>query len=379
MQRRWFRISVFMGILITHCFALSNVGNAQLSNGAIIIPEFFEELYRVPSAGGTPIDLLDSSAFDRVPADRLTIADANTAYLSYFADLYSFDFVTGQRSFIDTLSFNPFEVTASSNGELVALSPTEVFRVDPVTGDESSWYTETFFTPTDAVFDSSGNLFLTEFFDAIGKLSPGGSFTKIGNFPSNKFSHLDLGPDGMLYLSTNVGASFYRVNPNTGAGIALDSDVFTYINDLQVDADGDILFVGEVDETQGVFRFDPDTKAVTTLVDGETVNGGFFNPLDIAIFSSDTVFASADFNEDGDVDGGDLAQLLAGYDVNSAGDTNGDSDTDGADLLEWQRQYTGSSASAAVVVPEPAAILLLLGFLSAWPCIQRRENRHVCA
>lgn len=350
----------FLAALVATSIAAPRESVAQLSDGAIITPEFFEELYRIPAAGGSPIDLLDSPTFEAVPGDHLAIADEDTAYISYFADLYEFDFSAGQITLIDELSFTPQEITVNANGELIALAADEVFRIDTSTGDETSLYDEALFTPSDVVADDAGNLYMSEFFDALGVLSPGGVFTPIGNFDTDFFSHLDLGPDGMLYLSTTFGGSFYRVNPETGFGVELDSEVFTFIEDLQVDASGDILFAGEADAKTGVFRFDPVSQSLTSLADDTTVNGGFFNPRDIAIFSANTNFPTADFDADGDVDQGDLSQLLASYGGNNSGDTDGDNDTDGADLLAWQRQYTGGIGIQAAAVPEPTSVTLLL-------------------
>jgi hypothetical protein len=74
------------------------------------------------------------------------------------------------------------------------------------------------------------------------------------------------------------------------------------------------------------------------------------------------VFAAADFNQDGFVDGADLAIWqenlgASGAAVAQLGDANGDQTIDGADFLVWQREFTGSAAAQAAV-PEPAAWLL---------------------
>ncbi len=351
---------------------LSGRVEAQLTEGAIIVPEFFEELYQIPTSGGTAIDLLDSPVFDEVAGQHLAIADADTAYIMDFSDLYRFDFSSGQITHVDQLSFTPLELTLHSSGDLIAVAPDELVRVDPTTGAESSLYTEDFFGPSDAVSDPDGNIFLTEFFDALGVFVPGAGFTQVGNFPSGMFGHVDLGPDGMLYLATSTEASFYRVDPSTGVGVELDSEVYTFIDDLQVDSAGDILFSGEVNEKMGVFRFDPDTKALTTIVDNTSVNDGFFNPNDIAIFSADTEFASADFDKDGDVDIDDLVRLRAGYGSDSTGDTDSDNDTDGADVLAWQQQYTGSGGLQSVVVPEPSSAGLFIASLFVCSCCKCR-------
>ncbi|MCA9234214.1 MAG: PQQ-dependent sugar dehydrogenase [Planctomycetales bacterium] len=71
----------------------------------------------------------------------------------------------------------------------------------------------------------------------------------------------------------------------------------------------------------------------------------------------------ADFDDDGDVDGADLASWQGGFGIasgaaNGDGDANGDGVVDGRDFLLWQRNAQTSPAAGAV--PEPAGIALLL-------------------
>jgi hypothetical protein len=71
-----------------------------------------------------------------------------------------------------------------------------------------------------------------------------------------------------------------------------------------------------------------------------------------------------DFDGDGDVDGDDLADWQASYNVNASADADGDGDSDGADFLTWQRNYGRKSTDVApltgsVSVPEPATIALI--------------------
>jgi T5SS/PEP-CTERM-associated repeat protein len=67
---------------------------------------------------------------------------------------------------------------------------------------------------------------------------------------------------------------------------------------------------------------------------------------------------TADFDEDGDVDAGDVAQWKDDFGVNGLSDADNDGDSDGADFLVWQRQLgSGLPALAAVQsVPEPCAV-----------------------
>ncbi len=76
---------------------------------------------------------------------------------------------------------------------------------------------------------------------------------------------------------------------------------------------------------------------------------------------------AADFDEDGDVDGSDLAKWETGYGMASGaahmdGDADEDLDVDGLDFLIWQRQFTGDlSLPASTAVPEPSSAILLMG------------------
>ena len=87
--------------------------------------------------------------------------------------------------------------------------------------------------------------------------------------------------------------------------------------------------------------------------DGAAPDLGAFETLVVEFFS-------ADFNEDGQVDGTDLAlwQLAFGTSpgaTHSQGDADADGDVDGADFLVWQREYAPilESLISAIAVPEP--------------------------
>ena len=90
-------------------------------------------------------------------------------------------------------------------------------------------------------------------------------------------------------------------------------------------------------------------------------------------------FAAADFNEDGFVDGDDLAawQTNFGMPTGAAkddGDADLDGDVDGADFLAWQQQWTGAGAgvAASAAVPEPTSAMLL--FTALLGLLWRRTN-----
>jgi hypothetical protein len=109
-------------------------------------------------------------------------------------------------------------------------------------------------------------------------------------------------------------------------------------------------------------------------------HAGFTNgDSGLFLYSPSTVieFASADFDQDGDVDSADLAVWQNAYGNNPIGDTDRDGDSDGLDFLTWQRQFTGSSALDNILaVPEPS-VSLLLGIAAF--CITMRTDRRTLA
>ncbi|MCA9258568.1 MAG: hypothetical protein KDA61_05185, partial [Planctomycetales bacterium] len=95
-----------------------------------------------------------------------------------------------------------------------------------------------------------------------------------------------------------------------------------------------------------------------------------------------SIFA-ADFDEDSDVDGFDLAAWQSGFGSVGAnhgdGDADGDGAANGADFLTWQRQF-GSSTPASTssrFVPEPTTpelAFLAAGAIVALAVIRRLPN-----
>jgi hypothetical protein len=80
----------------------------------------------------------------------------------------------------------------------------------------------------------------------------------------------------------------------------------------------------------------------------------------------------ADFDEDGDVDGDDLAAWEGGFGsmpaTHMTGDANANALASGFDFLTWQRQFGsggGAALAAATTIPEPSSLLLAaLGMLT---------------
>ncbi|MBA3484633.1 MAG: hypothetical protein H0T51_22745 [Pirellulales bacterium] len=87
----------------------------------------------------------------------------------------------------------------------------------------------------------------------------------------------------------------------------------------------------------------------------------------------------ADFDNDGDVDGLDLAEWKMGFGttgtaVKGDGDADADMDVDGADFLVWQQELGSSGASAIAAIPEPATSLLVALAIAACSAAVRRSK-----
>ncbi len=85
--------------------------------------------------------------------------------------------------------------------------------------------------------------------------------------------------------------------------------------------------------------------------------------------------APADFDDDGDIDGDDLAQWKGDFGINGDSDADDDGDSDGADLLAWQRQFSENLGltTSSEAVPEPTTFLLLV-YVAALRLICRTKS-----
>ncbi|HEX6963207.1 MAG TPA: hypothetical protein VF175_15175 [Lacipirellula sp.] len=111
--------------------------------------------------------------------------------------------------------------------------------------------------------------------------------------------------------------------------------------------------------------------------------------VDILAGDAGPVVANADYDDDGDVDGGDLLlwQQTLGDSVTSGTGADGSSNgvVDGADLDLWETQFGGGAALAAghasaAAVPEPGSLLMaaLSGMLLVgWFLLKRGSRRLV--
>jgi len=205
--------------------------------------------------------------------------------------------------------------------------------------------------------------------------------------------------NGSLFtiLGGSVGDGF---DANLGSQVEIAGgslgDFFGANSGSQVNLTGTEFFLGGVELTGLPFGV-PQTIADRDVeLSGLLADGSLFGfDLNSTVIPTEDFFAadalltvtrvspfSADFDNDGDVDGDDLALWeIATAAGNGAADADSDGDSDGSDFLLWQRQ-NGSDVSPPVVatvssqsVPEPSTLMLVGGsWMIALLTTRRRQS-----
>ncbi|MCC6492611.1 MAG: hypothetical protein IT424_06290 [Pirellulales bacterium] len=90
--------------------------------------------------------------------------------------------------------------------------------------------------------------------------------------------------------------------------------------------------------------------------------------------------ASADFDEDGDVDGADFLTWQRGLDAaatHAGGDADGNGGVDGVDLAAWKFQFgaSGAGAPAQIAVPEPSDLVAIVALLAVRRTCRRLRGK----
>ena len=273
-------------LLFADCLAL-RAAHTPLTEGSVALSEFFEEIHVVDVASGTIVDALNSDPFDAPFGQHIEVLDPDSIVITSFRELHRYDVATHQTSLITTLSSSFDEITRDGTGNLLVAGNSGILRVDPVTGAETPIYDAPLFSPRDLVVDDRGLIYVAEFFSGLAVIDPAaGTLRQIGDFSPNQFENLDIGPDGFLYLNSIFGGEFYRVHPGTGELTLLANDATAAVTELQVAADGKVLFGGRHETINGLFSLDPVTGVISTVVNGTVFGAGFFSVLDLDVYES---------------------------------------------------------------------------------------------
>jgi hypothetical protein len=198
----------------------------------------------------------------------------------------------------------------------------------------------------------------------------------MGNFEPSDVFNWTFSIDGAPFVPLFTSIVHDGVTANYTLA---DGDTFEVIDPVAMTiAGGDAVQLSNVLQTLTASILG--TGDVLTLQFAGNTNGddeayAFDNIIVTGLLPS---FAETDFNEDGFVDGDDLATwqtnfgLLSGA-MKDDGDADLDGDVDGADFLAWQRQWTGGGAMmpTTTAVPEPSSAMVLV---TALLCFGRRRE-----
>ena len=194
-------------------------------------------------------------------------------------------------------------------------------------------------------------------------------------FPTTN-KHLLFATAGFAALAGGVAPDFTPLpanffNPNA-ASIS--------INFASVDT---VTFAGSALPKNGVNSLTDQTPSgAQNLVSGVNSPTNFAGAA--GSINVSTPVESGDFNNDGAVNGLDLAAWKSGYGATgsaatkAAGNADGDGDVDGRDFLIWQRTAGPLAVEAAASVPEPTG-LALLGIAWLWMLRRVRVGWHALA
>ncbi|NOZ39404.1 MAG: hypothetical protein GXP24_04160 [Planctomycetes bacterium] len=172
---------------------------------------------------------------------------------------------------------------------------------------------------------------------------------------------LTLGPNSILEFGL-AGTTKADGTGSAGQFSAIDATLATLDGTLNV-----FLTDGFVPSAGDTFQILSGARTGTfNPVDFPVLPGGLswdiqYDPSAVTLQVLGSSF-TADFDNDGDVDGSDLTTWETSFGAGAGADADGDEDSDGADFLAWQRQF-GSGVpvlSATQAVPEPTTFFLCL-------------------
>jgi hypothetical protein len=190
----------------------------------------------------------------------------------------------------------------------------------------------------------------------------------------------------------------WEVAANTGVGPTLAGDGIALELDLSLLSGSQTLTLIDNRTLQAVTGFFEESSTGDLYEEGSQLYGtGFDGTVTISYAGSSGIGSadndvvlklladnaeSADFDNDGDVDGADFLTWQRNVSTASGasiedGDANGDGAVDGDDLEVWTGQFGAASTAAHASVPEARALELILGAAAALGAMTRKQ-RSMC-
>ena len=180
-------------------------------------------------------------------------------------------------------------------------------------------------------------------------------------------SGMKIWPGGILSVTTN---SFLTVSGPASIAGTLE---FIAPSEFNPSLNDELTILSAAGGVSGGFE-----STILPSLSGGRVWSVLYNPTNVRVKVVSAPSFSDDFDEDGDVDGDDLARWRNNFGIGAThmqGDADGDLDVDGSDFLTWQRQLGSPAALPSVTaVPEPAALALVS--LAGFACALLRKRRQ---
>jgi hypothetical protein len=185
-----------------------------------------------------------------------------------------------------------------------------------------------------------------------------------------------IGPECGDCSTVSGAPAWHMATVDFQAGMSFDSvELFLSIGEQGVwQSPGDAVEPDEPSDTSVVFGLSNDAVNQWAVLGEGTDHRHDPQGLPDAVIQ----IATADFNQDGDVDGDDFLIWQRGLGVGSTlaeGDADGDAEVDGGDLAAWRFQYGSTNAAVPVglTVPEPTGLIAVAGLAVVYAV--RRHRR----
>ncbi len=194
----------------------------------------------------------------------------------------------------------------------------------------------------------------------------------VDHFPV-RFQIQGLNP-AATYELTFFGSHKFSVDTTTVYTVYSDSTYTTPVATASLDVqDPDSVWLHNRDKVATISDVSPQTDNILYIeFVGLTGFGGYLNDMQI---EASAPGLNADYDDDGDVDGGDLGRWRSEFGQSGpavTADGDGDDDADGNDFLIWQREM-GLPVAGLAAVPEPTGIALLAVGSMALAALGRRR------